>query len=574
MNTYKKSNGELKPVSESERPNASAVNVNGNGVSFGSFPKKEFWAVDSETDPFRAGRIPRPFIWGAYNGSEYHEFRTVPELLEFLTARDCIAYAHNGGRFDWHYLLEYVEPFTACMVIAGRLAKFKIGECEFRDSFNIMPMPLRAGGQKYEIDDWTIFEEPEREKPANRAVIRERLRTDCVYLWQMLETFFLDFGHHLTIGTASMSAWSKIADIPKPETTADFYARFAPYYFGGRVECFTPGIVREPFSIIDINSAYPYAMTFPHPYGEIPHESRTLPNSVGAVQRSFITLVCESTGAFPFRDALGSLRFPADGELRSFHITGWEYLSALDTGTLRQASISSVLQLSDTIEFNSYLDHFYQMKTRAKEAGDTARYEFSKRFLNSLYGKFGSNPDKYSEYMLIPPRYIEQANEADGYQFCAELGPHALMSRPLAEVKQRYYNVAVSASICGFVRAHDWRAMHAIRQAGETVHYIDTDAIFASDPGDVELDATKLGAWNLEAECTFGAFAGRKLYACQKSDGKWKTASKGVRLTPEEIVRIADGEEIEHMSDVPQYSMKNGINFVPRTIRKTAGVAL
>ena len=500
----------------------------------------------------------------------------MPELLEFLTARDCIAYAHNGGRFDWHYLLEYVEPFTACMVIAGRLAKFKIGACEFRDSFNIMPMPLRAGGQKYEIDDWSIFEEPEREKPANRAVIRERLRTDCVYLWQMLETFFLEFGHHLTIGTASMSAWSKIADVPKPETTADFYARFAPYYFGGRVECFTPGIVREPFSIIDINSAYPYAMTFKHPYGEIPHESQSLPDSLGGVQRCFITLEAPARGAFPFRDGDLSLRFPADNGSRIFHVTGWEFLAALDTESLQRGryAIRSVLQLPESIEFNAYLNHFYGMKTRAKEAGDTARYEFAKRFLNSLYGKFGSNPEKYSEYMLVPPRFIEQASEADGYQFCAELGPHALMSRPLAEMKQRYYNVATSASICGFVRAHDWRAMHAIRQAGETVHYIDTDAIFASDPGDVELHPTKLGAWNLEARCTFGAFGGRKLYACQKEDGSWKTASKGVRLTPDEIVRVANGEEIEHNSDVPQYSMKRGIQFVPRKIRNTARAAV
>jgi hypothetical protein len=548
---------------------------------FGNYPDREFWAVDCETDPFKAGRIPRPFIWGAYNGSEYHEFATVSELLEFLTARDCVAYAHNGGKFDWHYVLEFVPPFTTCMIIGGRLAKFKIDACEFRDSFNIMPMPLRAGGQKFEIEDFAIFELEARDLPSNRALIKERVRTDCVYLWHLLDTFFIEFGQHLTIGTASMNAWAKIADVRKPETTQEFYARVAPYYFGGRVESFTSGCISEPFVIVDQNSAYPYAMTFKHPYGVVPNETRTLPAHRGAIERSFITLACVSLGAFPFRDDAGSLRFPDDGQIRQFHVTGWEYLAALDCGLLRDERIETVLSLPETIEFNSYLDHFYKMKTAAKASGDKPRYEFAKRFLNSLYGKFGSNPENYSEYKLVPPRFIEAACEAEGYQVCAELGPHALLSRPLIEEKMRYYNVATAASVTGFVRAYDMRSMHTIRQSGERVHYIDTDALFVTGTGDLELDDDKLGAWKVEARCVpceaagvmqgvSGAFAGKKMYAAHADDGHWKSASKGVRLTPEEIVRVARGEEIEHIPEVPQFSMKGGIRFINRAVRRTS----
>jgi hypothetical protein len=460
------------------------------------------------------------------------------------------------------------------MVIAGRLAKFKIGKAEFRDSYNIMPMPLRAGGHKFEIEDFSIFERENREIPKNRDVIRERLRTDCVYLFRMLETFFVEFGHHLTISSASMSAWSVIADCAKPETTSEFYARFAPFYYGGRVECFAQGIIERPFKIIDINSAYPYAMTFKHPYGEVPHESKTLPASRGAIERSFITIEAAAVGAFPYRDADDSLTFPNDGNYRVFHVTGWEYLAALETGSLSQPfQIQSVLQLPETIEFNSYMDYFYRMKTDAKAAGDAARYEFSKRFLCSLYGKFGSNPEKYSEYLLVPPRHIEACEEMDGYLFCAELGPHALMARPLSEIKQRYYNVAVAASVTGFVRAYDWRALCAVRASGAEVFYMDTDCLHATDSGELELHDSRLGAWKLEAECDFGAYAGKKLYACHTTDDKWKCASKGVRLSHDDIVRVARGEEITFDPEVPQYSMKRGIHFVPRKIRRTARVA-
>jgi len=568
----------LKKRKTSKKENAPDVaNIAGKNA-FGKIPEREIWAVDSETDPFKAGRIPQPFIWGCYNGSEYYEFDTVGELLTFLSQRDCIAYAHNGGRFDWHYLLPAIEPFTSVMVIAGRLAKFKIGKCEFRDSYNIMPMPLRAGGHKYEIEDFGIFEREVRDLPGNRAVIRERLRTDCLYLYRMLETFFVEFGLHLTISSASMSCWAKIADVKKPETSPEFYARFAPYYFGGRVESFAKGEIHRPFKIIDINSAYPDAMMYLHPYGEIPHESLSLPNSRGAIQRSFITIECDSVGAFPFRADNGGLEFPSDGQRRLFHVTGWEFLAALETGCFdnRTYDIAAVLQLPEQIEFRSYMNHFYQMKTDAKANKDDARYEFSKRFLCSLYGKFGSNPEKYSEYQLVPPRFIEAACESDGYSFCAELGPHALLSRPLSEHKQRFYNVAVSASVCGFVRAKDWRAMCDVRRAGHDVHYIDTDCLHATDTGNLDLDDTKLGAWKVEAECTYGAYAGKKTYACltnkldKKGNSIWKKASKGVKLTVEQICEVARGNDIEFVPEVPQYSMKRGIHFVPRKIRKTA----
>lgn len=541
--------------------------------------KREIWAVDSETDPFKRGRIPRPFIWGAYNGSEYREFAEASALVEFLRERDCLVYAHNGGRFDWHYLIEHLSPFTTVMVIAGRLAKFKIGKAEFRDSFNIMPMPLRDGGKKLEIEDFGILEADVRELPANKQIIRDRCRTDCIYLHEMLMTFIAEFGLHLTISSASMNAWHKISKIEKPNTTRQFYTDIYPYYFGGRVEVITPEpIITRPFKKYDINSAYLAAMEHLHPWGESIDEYKTLPEGRSARERSFITLEANSTGAFPHRERDGSLGFPNDGQARIFHVTGWEYLSALETGTLHKHAVSSVLRLPLTIHFREYNAHFYGMKTTAKANADKARYEFAKRFLCSLYGKFGSNPDEYQEYQIVEPRFIEAACEADGYNFCAELGPWALLCRPLIEEKQRYYNVAVAASITGYVRATCWRALRQSR----TPLYIDTDCIHVVDAGALDIDETRLGAWKLEAECKFGAYAGKKLYATQVTDEwrrthpkdkEWSVASKGVRLSHDEIVRIARGEDFEYDPEVPQYSMKRGIQFVKRKIRRTSSAA-
>lgn len=528
--------------------------------------EREILAADSETDPAKFGRIPKPFIWGWFNGSEYHEFHTKEAFLQSVTERDCIVYAHNGGKFDWHYLVPDIEAFSPVMVIAGRLAKFKIGRAEFRDSFNIMPMPLKAGGQKFEID-LAILESSVRDVPANRELIRERLRTDCLYLYDLLSKFFAEFGHHLTISGASMSAWSKISGIRKPETDAGFYETFAPYYFGGRVEVFKPGIHETPIKTIDKNSAYPHAMLSLHPWGTIIDERKTLPRTREYIERSFITLDCPARGAFPFRSPDDdSLTFPADGLRRVFSVTGWEYLAALETGALTEAHIHRVVSLPESIEFRSYMDHFYKMKTDAKAANDAARYEFSKRFLCSLYGKYGANPENYFEYTFVQPRYIDAACEQDGYSFVAELGDYALLSRPLLPERCRYYNVATAASITGYVRADMWRALQNVTGA----LYCDTDSITCTDTGNLRLHDSELGAWKLEDISDFGAYAGRKLYARRTLAGKWKCASKGVRLKPEQIVAIARGESIDYKPEFPTYSVSQGIHFQTRTIRRTA----
>jgi len=523
---------------------------------------KEIWVADCETDPFKAGRVPAPFIWGLYNGSEYHEFTDTDEFVDFVSEINGIVYAHNGGKFDWHYVLHRLEPFQPLMVISGRLAKFRIGECEFRDSYNILPMPLSAW-EKDEFD-YTILEADVRHEPANWRKIQEYLRNDCKYLYQMVSEYVERYGANLTQAGTAMKVWQKLADTKAPQTDQFFYETLAPFYYGGRVECFKTGLINHSFKVIDINSAYPFAMKHRHPYGTNYNISTELPNSRAYTERAFITVDCISRGAFPFREQNG-LCFPSDNIRRTYTVTGWEFLSAIETNTISDWDIVEVLSFPDSIEFTDYIDHFYQMKSDAKESDDKAGYIFAKLFLNSLYGKFGANPENYNEYTIVQPRYIEAA-ECDGYDFCAELGPWALCSRPLDEEKARYYNVAVAASITGFVRAYMWRSINQC----EGVMYCDTDSIACTDTGALELDPTTLGAWDIEAECDRGGIAGKKLYAFHTHDDKWKTASKGVRLTPEELMQVAAGEVVTHSPENPSYSLKRGIKFISRKIQKSA----
>lgn len=555
--------------------------LSANPVSTREDKRRPVWTVDSETDPFKKGRVPAPFIWGVYTGDPdheelpcpggkycgdgYYEFYDTENLVIFLSQQYVVVYAHNGGKFDWHYITEWIDDYEPLTVINGRLAKFQIGLCEFRDSFNIIPAPLSA--YKKDDIDYLIFEKAERDKPENWLTITVYLKSDCVYLHEMVTAFIAEYGTNLTQASAAMKFWSKHSKIKKPKSSPLYYEDMSRYYYGGRVECFEAGIIDRPFKVADIKSAYPRAMMDEHPWGGIYRTLDHMPEGMTDAQigRSFITLTTNALGAFPMRLQNG-LAFPNHGKPELFFTTGWEYLAARDTNTLGNPAIHEVRIYDESINFIKYVKYFYQMKLQAEQSGDLVRRLFAKLFLNSLYGKFASNPENYEEWMTLPSHLIDAAHEEDGWFLSRIISEDTVVvNRPLPEEKRRYYDVAVSASITGWVRAYLWRSIRAC----SGVLYCDTDSIAATSVDGLQI-GDSLGNWSIDANCDRGAIAGKKLYAFHTIDDTWKTASKGVRLTPEEIYQIANGESVTFEPEVPTYSLKQGIKFTPRTIKMLA----
>lgn len=534
---------------------------------------KQFWAADCETDPFKYRRIPAPFIFGAYcpETDEYFECETAKEFVDFFYDKEVIVYAHNGGKFDWHFILPFLEPTApgdaGPVIIAGRWAKFKIGVAEFRDSYNLFPIPLAA--YKKDKFDYRLLEKKVRHK--HMAKIRAYLRNDCVYLGELLTRFFETYGRQLTLAGAAMKQWQKIGGLKSASTSASFYKDMSPYYYGGRVQCFEKGIIKKRFQVFDINSAYPRAMKEDHPYGDNFKEAETLPKTRNEIGRSFISVSCLSRGAFPYRGDSGGLDFPADNQTRAFFVTGWEYLAAKETGHLTEAKILSVITFRETINFTPYVNHFFAEKTAAKMRGDTAGELFGKLMLNSLYGKFSADPSAYSDYLIVAPERVDHWETETDFRKVQFMHNIALMRQPLGENKRHYYNVAVGASITGWVRAYLWRALQTVA----TPLYCDTDSIACVTPGTLEIGGD-IGQWKFEGDFKKAAIAGKKLYAFEYVEpinkkgeiATHKIASKGVKLTAAQIESVASGGEIAYENAAPTFGIKK-TDFVARTVKMT-----
>jgi hypothetical protein len=538
---------------------------------------KPIATLDCETDPFKADRLPEPFIWGLYLGhvEDYWEFETAQQVVDFLSDKRWLVYAHNGGKFDYHFLKPFINSDEPLTVISGRIAKFRIGECEFRDSMNILVNPLRVFA-KEEID-YAKLESAVRAQHMDE--IKRYLRSDCVNLYNTIAAYNSEYGRSLTQAGASMRYWRDEYEVPMISQTtaqAEYYRKF---YYGGRVQCFTSGHKQENFSVVDINSAYPYAMLQKHPitpYGNL--EDHLPPDP--EIGPCMIRLKCVAHGCFPLKGEDHKLYFPYDeSTLREYSITGWEFLAALEHDAVKNINILEVQRFENLIDFQDYINHFYEKRKEAKRIGDKAGDIFAKLFMNSLYGKFAANPEKYKEYVITHADTLARWCVPGLEYFPSKpWGDRILMERDLPEDKWRRYNVCTAASITGFVRAHLFKAMQQV----SGLLYCDTDSIAARDISRLPLGPA-LGQWKHEFDATEYAIAGKKLYAFRKTTAdyekelisnkhaeQWKVASKGVKLSAEEIIRAAKGESVLYRPEVPTFSFAQpGPVFINREVKNT-----
>lgn len=561
---------------------------------------------DCETPPFLHDRIGRPFVWGYYDGSQFLTFLDTKEFFDFVCTQKAIVYAHNGGKFDFMYLLQFFpdDHEIKAQIINGRIVAVKIGECELVDSFAAVPQGL-GSIKKDEIEYWK-FEEQHREKYWDEII--SYLKSDCIYLHELMIAYRGAAGTKKTIASNALTHAKKLG-IEPGKTNFRFDTLYRPFYFGGRTECFKPG-TWDNIDVFDIRSSYPRAMQEEHPTG---CDFKWVNNFDGMerdeIQRSFIVLECFADGCFPLRTkGVEGLKFPT--EHNTYHVTGWEYLAAKDLELIDDEKILSVRYTDDSITFFDYVQHWYEYKNRYSKKTDPINYTIGKIMMNSLYGKLAQDASKYSDYKIVPNgaplpcnsphpdkngkcKICDFSEMDHGWTFFTKFEGKTFHRRDSLwkyqyrfgiewEAKPLYKNVATGASVTGYARAALLRAVHAVGR--EHVIYCDTDSLVVTQFADTSsLSQTdKIGDWEREIHrAPVGHFVRKKTYAididpaakcmCDERNGtckRHKVVTKGARLTYKEVVRLVNGEEILYQPAAPSFSLANGIGFVDRIIRR------
>jgi hypothetical protein len=513
--------------------------------------------IDYETDPFLFGRVPYPFACGIYFNDDDHialwEPNIIDKTVETLRSMPpCYLYAHNGGKFDFQYLVEYANP-GEIQIRNGRIMEMNIGKVTLIDSWPLMPFPL-AEYQKTKID-YRRFEKEKRRK--HKQEIISYMMDDCRDLLKLITGFKTIVGNKDTIGSAAFLQMQELG-IEIPHTNEAHDEIFRPYFFGGRCEAFNKGIYCGKFRYFDINSAYPFAMSFNHASGADYIRRNNLPKRY---ENTFVHLVAASSGALPLRADDGSLSFPIG--TFEFFATGWEIQAGLNSKTLKICEIIDVWIPQNLITFDSYVNKFFALKAEAKASGDKIHYLAYKYLCNSGYGKFAQNPRDFKEYYLAP-----YGENVEGWEWETDFGALSLWSKPSYD-GFGFYDVSTAASITGFVRAMLWRAICKSKR----VLYCDTDSLIC-EHSNVPL-GDKLGEWKIEAKhIDMCAIGGKKLYALHSKQPEFdgeprRIVSKGARLTWHEILDVCNGKAVTWHNEAPTFSIVQGAHFIERLIQST-----
>lgn len=566
--------------------------------------------LDFETDPFDnvsketihpfaaclyADNIEPVIIW-----EEDHErfIEAVIRAISNLPGRFTI-YAHNGGKFDFMFLVSRLRGEVS---FKGRsIMSAKIGVHDLRDSFHIIPEKLAA----FQKDAFDYSKLRRDARGAYRDEIIRYMTNDCRYLLDIVKSFLAEFGIKLSIGQAAMSVLKSKYDVKKFTDGWDQYVR--NYFYGGRVECLRGrGSFSGKYKLYDVNSMYPFVMaTRQHPVGAMQDYKLRM----GAISEKtvFIDLECDNNGALIGRAPSGETT--ARIKNGRFFTTIWEFETAAKYNLISNVKINYCLDCNLRTDFSEFVLPLYDKRQTVKKASALLKASgqensaewirlkkddiFLKLLLNNAYGKFAQNPRRFKDYYLTDPNEYPPEKwfaslkllPEDQRKFFTE--PHYEDDRYWIFQKPApgyaFNNVGTAASITGAARAV---LLEALQHARNPI-YCDTDSIIAEELNGVPLHASDLGAWDIEDIYSKVAIAGKKLYSVWHDTPKKRTPEQlKAGLSPEYTIKskgtagivwadmdaMLRGEVVATTSKGPSLDRYGNQKYIERQIRATAPI--
>jgi hypothetical protein len=240
----------------------------------------------TEWDRFLCAGLLTPFGFHAWDYRD--EMSAVMALVQF----EGTLWAHNGGRFDFNWLLDWCLRLgidCTLYMAGGTIVRMRVGKLTLCDSARLVMRPLKEGCKLGRIDklstglpcvcgrDCGGYCSFSRRPSVVRQVIAY-MEYDCRAALSMLEELRVFAAHWDldlagTIGSASWKCARRHLDLPDADWTDDRWSAFTLYndvregYYGGRTQV---GIPRAPIVYCqDVNSMYPYALSAcPMPVGK------------------------------------------------------------------------------------------------------------------------------------------------------------------------------------------------------------------------------------------------------------------------------------------------------------------
>lgn len=492
---------------------------------------------------------------------------SINELFDYVKTTNNTLYFHNL-KFDGEFILYWLhengyehvktpkdlETKTYTTLISDRGIWYTMKICHLKrgrkkivttiiDSLKILNFSVAQIAEAFNLPirkleiDYKAYREPGHQLTQEEA---DYVCNDVKIVAMALYNLFEQGLNKITQGSNALADYKKIIGkwnwkdwFPVLDKETDAAIRLS--YKGGFTYLaprFKNKIVGE-VSVFDVNSLYPSQMKYRMlPYGQPIHfegEYKEIPGYPLYTQR-FQCIFELKKNHIPTVQIKNNPRFVETEYLTS---SGEDYVNLCMTSVdfelfKEHYNIYDITYLDGyafkarTGMFDNYIDKWMKIKEESTINGNGAMRTLAKLMLNALYGKFGTRIDVQSKYPVFD----------DEGMLHFRLGPE--------EEREPVY-IPVASFITAWAR---YTTITAAQQVYDRFIYADTDSLHLEGleiPENLDVDATRLGAWDYEMQADKAKYIRQKTYMehpCGKSAEKYKKkqpelyeACKGWKIT-------------------------------------------
>lgn len=461
---------------------------------------------------------------------------TLDSFMARIQEQSIVLYFHNlafDGSFiiDWlfrhgyrHSMNQYPVKgmFSTLISFAGKFYSIKIkfdngSSVELRDSLKKLPMSAAAVADAFKLPETKGKIEHDVFRPIGyRPTLHEReyAAKDVLIIAKALRQQFASGMKKLTVGSDALTEyksiigkrmWDKMFPVLPELTDADI--RMA--YRGGFTyadERFKGRHLKQDGIVFDVNSLYPYIMYDRLlPYGEPKHFAATPdyddPNYplhiinitfTAKLKRHHIPCIqVKASSHFINTEYQRHIKEPVTMMMTNVDLALWQEHYDLEILAWNGGwSFRARRQL-----FKEYIDKWMEVKANSKGG----LRQIAKLMLNSLYGKFATNPNVTPKIPVFEDGIVK-----------LKMGDE--------ETRDPVYT-PMGVFITAYARD---LTIRAAQEHYDVFAYADTDSLHLltdTDPENLDIDPDKLGAWKREYRFTEAFYVRAKAYIEKKEWG-------------------------------------------------------
>ena len=435
---------------------------------------------------------------------------------------------HNRASNTFTTLISDKGLYYSIEVVFSLKGK-KVTKVTFQDSLKLIPLSVDAIAKSFKLEQQKgkIDYDSHNNLPIDTPLTEEEIsyiKNDVQIVAHAIEYFYSQGLDRMTIGSCALNEYKKIINKRNFERwfpTPKYHEDVKQSYRGG-FTYLNPKFAGKMLGngvVLDVNSLYPSVMYDCYlPFGTpIFFEGQYQEDDLYPLYTQMLRCQFE----------LKPGKIPTIQIKHNMYFVGNEYLTSSNDEEvvlcLNSVDLKLFLEQYDVYNleylsgwkfkstkglFKEYIDKWSENKIQAKKEGNHGLYLISKLFLNSLYGKFGTDTKVKSKIPYMGDDGVVHYYDSD------------------PEEKDGIY-IAIASFITSYARLKTITAAQKItdnyNQGKSKIQFVyaDTDSLHCisddfSLPEGLDIDSTKLGAWDFESRFTRAKFLRQKCYMEQE----------------------------------------------------------